>query len=264
MFEEYNDNLAFIKQMIEKPFVPPGQGALDYYGTHAIRFAWTLRYLRACPFKYSLELGSDGFFIYLQRLIDPTTKASGANFSTSHPSVSDAVFWGDPDQIKFPMYNFNLQYENIPFEDDQLDLIMLCEILEHMPADPMFVLAEINRVLKPGGLLLLTTPNAASALTLNRLLAGEAPWVWHKYGTDRNIYRHCFEYTPKILASALEAAGFETRILTTHSCWSDPGQAELGLLRDRGIPEGLYEDNIFAVARKQSGVRNRWPSCLYA
>ncbi len=32
------------------------------------------------------------------------------------------------------------------------------EVLEHFTADPMFALAELNRVLKPGGFLLLTTP----------------------------------------------------------------------------------------------------------
>jgi ubiquinone/menaquinone biosynthesis C-methylase UbiE len=46
----------------------------------------------------------------------------------------------------------------LPLEDDSFDLIFAGEILEHLP-DPRKGLKEWARVLKPGGLLILTTPN---------------------------------------------------------------------------------------------------------
>jgi SAM-dependent methyltransferase len=45
----------------------------------------------------------------------------------------------------------------LPFENDSFDTILMTEVLEHL-FDPYVVMAELNRVLRPGGKLLLTTP----------------------------------------------------------------------------------------------------------
>lgn len=46
----------------------------------------------------------------------------------------------------------------LEFADDSFDVVTLIEVLEHLP-DTAAALAEIERVLRPGGHLLLTTPN---------------------------------------------------------------------------------------------------------
>lgn len=61
------------------------------------------------------------------------------------------------------------------------------------------VLSRINNALKPGGILILTTPNIASLFRRLRLLLGIQP-----------IYRyHVREYTMKEVLSLLREAGFE-------------------------------------------------------
>jgi SAM-dependent methyltransferase len=45
----------------------------------------------------------------------------------------------------------------IPIRDEIFDLALLTEVLEHTP-EPAIVLSEINRILKPGGFLILTVP----------------------------------------------------------------------------------------------------------
>lgn len=47
---------------------------------------------------------------------------------------------------------------SLEFSDDTFDVVTLIEVLEHLPDVPT-ALAEIARVLRPGGRLLLTTPN---------------------------------------------------------------------------------------------------------
>ena len=48
--------------------------------------------------------------------------------------------------------------EAIPFPDDAFDLALLNEVLEHVPDEPK-VLAEIRRVSRPGGRLVVFSPN---------------------------------------------------------------------------------------------------------
>ena len=48
----------------------------------------------------------------------------------------------------------------LPFADETFDLVWCTEVIEHV-VNPAFTLGELNRVLKPGGKLLLSTPNSA-------------------------------------------------------------------------------------------------------
>lgn len=48
--------------------------------------------------------------------------------------------------------------KKIPFEDKHFDFITCWDVIEHVEKDEVF-LREIYRVLKPGGLLLISTPN---------------------------------------------------------------------------------------------------------
>lgn len=49
--------------------------------------------------------------------------------------------------------------EPLPYADGSFDLVWCSEVIEHLQ-DPAASLAEMRRVLKPGGTLLLTTPNS--------------------------------------------------------------------------------------------------------
>jgi SAM-dependent methyltransferase len=49
--------------------------------------------------------------------------------------------------------------ERLPFDDDSFDLIWSSEVIEHLN-DPNFSLDELRRVTKPGGDIILTTPNS--------------------------------------------------------------------------------------------------------
>jgi len=48
--------------------------------------------------------------------------------------------------------------QGLPFADETFDVLTLTEVIEHME-DPFRCVRECNRVLKPGGIFVLTTPN---------------------------------------------------------------------------------------------------------
>ncbi|HOY31568.1 MAG TPA: class I SAM-dependent methyltransferase [Bacteroidales bacterium] len=66
---------------------------------------------------------------------------------------------------------------NVPplsgFDDNYFDTVVTFQVIEHIKNDLLF-LSEIKRVLKPGGRLLLTTPNITMSLTRN-------PWHVREY-----------------------------------------------------------------------------------
>lgn len=71
----------------------------------------------------------------------------------------------------------------IPLPDHSIDAIMCTEVLEHIP-DPVAALQEFNRLLKPGGYLLITAPFAS--------LTHFAPYHFAS-GLSRFFYEHHFK-----------------------------------------------------------------------
>lgn len=65
--------------------------------------------------------------------------------------------------------------QDLPFEDDQLDVVYCGEIIEHV-FDPDHLLGEVKRVLKPGGRCVLTTPNLGGWPNRLALLLGRQPY----------------------------------------------------------------------------------------
>lgn len=75
----------------------------------------------------------------------------------------------------------------LPFSNQSFDKILCSEMIEHVPGFEA-VFAEFHRCLKPGGALVVTTPNWHSLYGLNRKLVekgqkllGRNPWHQHPY-----------------------------------------------------------------------------------
>ncbi len=61
---------------------------------------------------------------------------------------------------------------DLPFRDARFDLVLMLEVIEHL-ADIPHVLGEIARVLKPGGVAIVTTPNRLNVSSrIHYLLSG--------------------------------------------------------------------------------------------
>jgi glycosyltransferase involved in cell wall biosynthesis/SAM-dependent methyltransferase len=167
------------------------------------------------------------------------------------------------EELSFVMQNVDVERDRFPYPDEHFDVALCCELIEHLTEDPMHMLTELNRVLKWGGLIILTTPNIASAFSLGKALAGNSPYVYGEYNLKSRADRHSREYTPMDVRNALESAGFKVIKLFTKDLWSGTDEGFLRWLDQTGVPRELRGDNIFAVGRKASAQIERYPDGLY-
>jgi ubiquinone/menaquinone biosynthesis C-methylase UbiE len=64
---------------------------------------------------------------------------------------------------------------SIPLSDDSVDVVVASDVLEHL-IDPFVFVGELYRVLRPGGYMVLDTPNLASWHNIFALLIGVQPF----------------------------------------------------------------------------------------
>jgi len=87
--------------------------------------------------------------------------------------------------------------QRMPFSDEIFDAVVMSEILEHLDDKILNeALAEVNRVLKPGGFLLASTPYNEYLLD-NTVICPQCARVFHRYGHlqsfDKMVIRELIE-----------------------------------------------------------------------
>jgi SAM-dependent methyltransferase len=248
----------------------PAPEARQYVETHRTRLEIILAMTPAGgPQDRILEMGA-----YLQ--ITPALKTrlgygevrgcylGPAGHTEHHELVSEE---GESFQCDVDL--FDAERDPFPYPDGWFTTVLCCELLEHLARDPMHMMVEINRVLRPGGHLLLTTPNIASLRSIAAILQGYHPGLFtHYVHPDKAAMepRHYREYTPTEIRRLLEDAGFTVIKLETGPYREQPRPEWLWvvhLLERYRLPKDLRGEAIYALARKSGPVRVRYPEWLY-
>lgn len=117
--------------------------------------------------------------------------------------------------------------EKFPFEDDTLDYIFAEHLIEHVSwENGLFMLRECRRILKPGGIIRLATPDLEVFLKLyfkdNEMGNQYIKWITDRDLKGVNVYKasyvinnlfrnygHQFLYDEDLLKLALAQAGFK-------------------------------------------------------
>jgi 2-polyprenyl-3-methyl-5-hydroxy-6-metoxy-1,4-benzoquinol methylase len=127
---------------------------------------------------------------------------------------------------------WDLEASPYPLEDSSFDIVLLTEVLEHLRDYPATALEEAHRLLRPGGLLLLTTPNAAQVLNRLRLLAGHSVYTpLHDWLHGLPHARHAREYTAAELTALVRHAGLELVQLQSRHFFIGVGRRRGGVAR---------------------------------
>jgi SAM-dependent methyltransferase len=178
----------------------------------------------------------------------------------------------------------NVGADPLPVPDNSVDVVFAGNVVEHLPNSPRRFVADLKRVLKPGGFLVMDTKNAVDLKTRLKVLAGVSNWapLARFYDLEINPHHHK-EYTLKELGQLLNLAGFEQielyafetffqqslrKFRTIHALGATPGEANefgssfnpwhpyeyarLGLLALACLFPGLRTD-IMAIGRKRKG-----------
>ena len=245
----------------------------DYHTVHRARLARTLDLLCTEIEKISrtdgiriLELGTSGFIPQALSQLFPGVTIDVTNFDDKGEvvqrlgkPVSGRAAYGS---VEVDAFTIDLEYEDIPAADGTYDIVLCCEVLEHMEIDPMFMLGEVNRVLKNNGVLLLTTPNVLSSRGLTKMSEGHEPYFYMQYHSNRAYHRHNYEYTVNSVWRLLRAGGFDATVWT-EDLFEDGLTFVVQQLKKLGWKVDHVGDNILVTATKISGVVERHPFGLY-
>ena len=216
---------------------PPDPNAASYLQFHLERLVRTLEIIPPPRSNASvLELGC-----YMQ-LTPALTKlcgyqtVAGAYLGPKGQSERKQATIGGEVVLTCDVDLFDAERDPFPYADGQFELVLACEIIEHLKCDPMHLLLETRRVLEAEGLLLLTTPNCASATAVARVLRGDRnPYTFSSYpradaGESEQAPLHIREYTVAEIGELLDAAGFSIEVLFTE--------------RIAGFPETSWMEDI--------------------
>lgn len=135
-------------------------------------------------------------------------------------------------------YGENLNLEVIPkdlvkikFPNNHFDVITSYNSLEHLP-NPKEVLKECNRILKPGGWLIMVLPNFESIQAK----------VFKNNWFHLDVPRHYYHFSPLTLKKMLQLSGFEIKKVKHFSLEYNPYGVLQSLLNKIGlIQNALYD-----------------------
>jgi SAM-dependent methyltransferase len=119
-----------------------------------------------------------------RRFLPPAADYLGVEFSAETIALAALVGGDRPGRL------VEGGFPHLPVEDGWADLVLCLEVIEHV-ADDRQAIAELRRILRPGGYLLLSVPGT---------------WYWPDYLRLIGHYRH---YTREALAVLLDSAGLE-------------------------------------------------------
>ncbi len=220
----------------------------------------------------ALELGSPPFHItlLLQKLrnYDLELSAYPKGESREFTHTIESPEYGET--YTFTCACFDAETERFPYGDNSFDLVVWSEVIEHLTENPVHTLGEIHRVLKPGGCVVISTPNVCRADNVLDMLIGRNIYDPYHLGSVLKGSRHSREYTYQELVGLVEGCGYAIDRAADIDIYP-PSRRIRRMWRfllnnvARRITSGHYRFHLFVRARKTgTPFSATFPEALFA
>ncbi|MBU4210227.1 class I SAM-dependent methyltransferase [Patescibacteria group bacterium] len=178
---------------------------------------------------FNYKITSTNFFdhnIYLKKTKDITQSITNHKYNESY---------------KFNSIGLNIEHIPYPFKTATFDTVLFCEVLEHLIINPLSVFSEFYRILKKGGQLIITTPNAARLTNIATILKGEN--IFDLYHPENGVYgRHNREFILQELKKLVTDNNFKIKYCKTHDRF-DYNLINIYTVGYHGIKKTFYKKN---------------------
>jgi len=231
----------------------------NYRRMHGRRIVETLNLLRKFGGRRIVELGAHPWVMTSALIDDPDFDVLAT------VSAEEATLWPDDFGVarevrelvtlaggrkSVRQYLFNVERRLVTL-DEEPDAVLACEIVEHLVRAPHILFLNINRWLRTGGVLVVTTPNGSQFMNPFRLKPRMPAFRAHCYE------RHSYVYRLVDLMELVELCGFEILESGFWNPYPSPGTRSVarGLAKIPGrYFSEKFERSLFVVARKSQTV----------
>jgi 2-polyprenyl-3-methyl-5-hydroxy-6-metoxy-1,4-benzoquinol methylase len=122
---------------------------------------------------------------------------------------------------QYPILAENITFyegDVLPYDEGTFDVVMMFDVIEHIPEVEDFLATQVFRVLKPGGKFIFQTPNKITNI----------PWeIVNKRSFTAYKAYHCSLQTRGSLRQMLEKVGFSQITIEKHNIITDYNQNRL-------------------------------------
>ncbi len=192
---------------------PDDPALVDWFATyhrqHRTRLAADLRLVEhhVAPGARILECGAVPLLA--------TGALAELGYRLSAVDVGPERFAGAIAELDLDVRKCDLEAEPAPFDDQTFDAVIFNELFEHLRINPIATMREVRRMLRIGGVLLLSTPNLRSFRGIRNLVLrnqghAASAGVYRQYEKLETLGHmgHVREYTTREVSDFLTRVGF--------------------------------------------------------
>jgi len=133
----------------------------------------------------------------------------------------------------------------------KFDFVFFSEVIEHLPIPGHIILERLRKVLRPGGVLICTTPNLYRLRNVVYMTLGREIFDYFQYPDDEKALSHVLEYSRDHLDWQFRKAGFTQYRVEYSQMHHSPTNPLFRPLAWLGYPLHLvprWRDNLVATA----------------